>query len=94
VTKEEGRSISNESKGVQEEQKQPSDLSGEIDGKTDSEDAKPKDTTSRNSLDVSPGEDIKSNSLINRESLKQDPSVAIATAVQSHQIDRPLTFIR
>lgn len=82
VTKEEQRSIPNESKGIQE-QKQPS---RQCDKKADSQDAK-------NSLDVSPTEDkdIKSNSLINRESLKQDSSVATA---QSHQIDRPLTFIR
>jgi hypothetical protein len=91
VTKEEQQSIANEFKGIQE---QPSGLSNEFDKKTDSQNAKPKDTTSRNSLDVSPTEDIKSNSLINRESLKQDSSVAIAAAVQSHQIDRPLTFIR
>ncbi|XP_012219138.1 eye-specific diacylglycerol kinase isoform X2 [Linepithema humile] len=92
VTKEEQRSISNESKGIQE-QKEPSRFSRQFDEKTDSQNAKSKNTTSRNSVDVSPSEDIKSNSLINRESLKQDSSVAIATAVQSHQIDRPLTFI-
>lgn len=92
MTKEERRSISNESKGIQE-QKQPS---RQFNKKTDSQNAKPKDATSQNSLDVSPGEDKdnKSNSLINRESLKQDSNVAIATAVQSHQMDRPLTFIR
>lgn len=58
---------------------------------------RPKDPTSRNSLDVSPSvnKNGESNSHMRRESLKQNSHVAIARAEQSqHQADRSLAFIR
>lgn len=102
VTKE--QEISKVSKGAREQrrssivEKVKLSKSMSFDKESDDQNAvKPKRPVNRNSLDVpSPSEDIniESNSLINRESLKQNSRVIAHTdQLQQHQ-DRPLTFIR
>ncbi|GAB1864641.1 Diacylglycerol kinase [Camponotus japonicus] len=101
----EEQEISNVSKDTQEQRRssivEKAKLSESISFNKESDDqnaaVKPRKPANRNSLDVpSPSEDIniESNSLINRESLKQNSRVVIAHAdqLQQHQ-DRPLTFI-
>lgn len=76
-------------------------LSGNItfDKESDDQNAavRSKNPASRNSLDVpSPSEDvnIESNSVINRESLKQNSRVIAHTDQSQQHQDRPLAFIR
>jgi len=56
---------------------------------------RPKNSASRNSLNVPPSENKSESNSHRRESLKQNFHVAIARAEQSqHQADRSLAFIR